>query len=300
MLPSDPRACHNRPVAQRTLVIQLDASRARTLQRELERAGFEFRGVPYASFSARQDGVIATHYTSGKLVVQASDPDGFCERFLGIAPPEKEHARDETTVGSDESGKGDYFGPLVVAGVRLEPKFAKELAGGPVRDSKQLSDETCLRLGAALRGKLPHAIARLDPPQYNAEHARVKNLNPMLAKLHGDVIRELAAPGMLVVVDQFGPEELVASEVRDLGVRLVQRPRGEEIPAVAAASVIAREQFLVALAELSDRWALDLCKGAGDPTDRAAKKFLRLHGFEKLGDVAKLHFRTTQKIGGAR
>lgn len=287
-------------MAQRTLVIQLDASRAKTLQRELERAGFEFRGVPYTSFSARQDGVVATYYTSGKLVVQAADPDAFCERFLGIAAPPRAVEREETTVGSDESGKGDYFGPLIVAGVRLEPAIARELAGGPVRDSKQLSDETCLRLGAALRAKLPHALARLDPPDYNAEHARVRNLNPMLARLHGRVIRELAAPGMLVVVDQFGPERLVAREVEGLEVRLVQRPRGEEVPAVAAASVIAREQFLVGLNELSEHWGLDLCKGAGDPTDRAARRFVAVHGFERLGQVAKLHFRTTQKIGGAR
>ncbi|MCC6408782.1 MAG: ribonuclease HIII [Planctomycetes bacterium] len=287
-------------MAQRTLVIQLDASRAKTLQRELERSGFEFRGVPHASFSARQDGVIATMYTSGKLVVQSADPDTFCERFLGIAAAPREETREETTVGSDESGKGDYFGPLVVAAVRLEAALARELRGGPVRDSKLIDDESCLRLGAALRAKLPHAIARLDPPAYNAEHARVKNLNPMLAKLHGVVIKQLASPGMLVVVDQFGPERLVAHEVEGTDVRLVQRPRGEEILAVAAASVIAREQFLRGLQELSEQWGLDLCKGAGDPTDRAARKFVAVHGFDKLGNVAKLHFRTTQKIGGSR
>lgn len=283
------------------MVVQLDASRARTLERELDNAGFEFRGVPHAAFSARFDGVIATMYESGKLVIQGSDPDGFCARFLGIAAaPREAEPVEETTVGSDESGKGDYFGPLVVAAVRLDPPLMRDLRGGPVRDSKQLSDELCLRLGAALRAKVPHAIARLDPPAYNAEHARVKNLNPMLAHLHGKVIKELASPGMLVVVDQFGDERLVAREVEGTNIRLVQRPRGEEILAVAAASVIAREQFLLGLAALSEEWAIDLCKGAGDPTDRAARRFVALHGFAKLGAVAKLHFRTTQKIGGVR
>ncbi len=290
-------------MAQKTVVFQIDASRATTLERELANAAFEFRSVPHAKFSARGEGVVATYYESGKLVIQAADPDVFCTRFLGVAPTapaKRAEDAEETTVGSDESGKGDYFGPLVVAAVRLEPKFAREMRGGPVRDSKEMTDEACLRLGAALRGKLPHAIARLDPDEYNATHARVKNLNPMLAKLHGEVIRELASPGMLVVVDQFGNERLVASEVADLDIRLVQRPRAEEILAVAAASVIAREQFLVALRELSEKWAIDLCKGAGDPTDRAAKKFVALHGFDELVHVAKLHFKTTQKIGAKK
>jgi ribonuclease HIII len=287
-------------MAQKTVVIELDRAQGSQLERELANASFEFRSVPHARFSARSDGVIVTYYESGKLVIQGADPDTFCTRFLGLAPEPKPKttSADETTVGSDESGKGDYFGPLIVAAVRLERELARELAGGPVRDSKQIADEACMRLGAALRSKLPHAIARLDPDDYNREHARVKNLNAILARLHGDVIRELASPGMLVVVDQFGDERWVANEVKDLGVRLVQRPRGEEILAVAAASVIAREQFLIALRELSERWAIELAKGAGDPTDRAARKFVALHGVEKLGSVAKLHFKTTQKLGG--
>src|SRR6185436_12062219 len=168
-------------------------------------------------------------------------------------------------VGSDESGKGDYFGPLVVAAVRLEPEQSRGMQGGPVRDSKQMSDEACSRLGAALRGSVPHSIAMFSPPEYNAAHARYKNLNPLLADLHAKAIREIAQPGMRVL-------------------------------AVAAASVIAREQFLLALRELSEQCAVDLPKGAGAQVDQAARRFVALHGFDKLGTVAKLHFKNTQRV----
>jgi ribonuclease HIII len=130
----------------------------------------------------------------------------------------------------------------------------------------------------------------------------VRNLNPMLADLHARVIRELAAPGTRVVVDQFAAAGVLERALRGLDVRLEQRPRAESTEiAVAAASVLAREEFLRALAQLSEVWGLDLAKGAGTPTDRAARRFVALHGADKLGHVAKLHFRTTQKVtGGAR
>jgi len=205
-------------------------------------------------------------------------------------------------IGSDECGKGDYFGPLVVAAVRLEPKLARDLEGGEVRDCKTMSDEAVLRVGGALRAHVPFAIARLDPPAYNAEHARIKNLNPLLAGLHAQAIGELSRPGMHVIVDQFGNASLLERALAGLDVRLEQRHRAEELLVVAAASVVAREQFLVGLRELSEAWAIDLAKGAGEPVDRVARRFVALHGMDKLGQVAKLHFKNTGKIGrgGAR
>ncbi|MCC7011704.1 MAG: ribonuclease HIII [Planctomycetes bacterium] len=295
-------------MAQKTLVLQLSNERAREVQRRLTSAAFEFRSAPHALFSAKGAGVVATHYTSGKLVIQGEDPEAFVLAFVehdGAAPASraaKPAASDlprgaaETVVGSDESGKGDYFGPLVVAAVRLEPELSKRLEGGEVRDCKSMSDEAVLRVGGALRAKVPFAVARLDPPSYNAEHARVGNLNPMLARLHAEAIGRLATPGMHVIVDQFGNASLLDNALAHLSVRLEQRPRAEELLAVAAASVIAREQFLIALHELSESFAVDLAKGAGEPVDRAARAFVALHGIDKLGSVAKLHFKNTQKL----
>lgn len=271
------------------------------------------RGAPYALYSAKGEGVVVTHYSSGKFVVQGEHPEAFITAYLdGAAPvqgatgasssartgdPTAPHGSEVTTVGSDESGKGDYFGPLVVAAVRVTPELSKKLEGGEVRDCKLMNDESVLRVGAALRANIPHAIARLDPADYNAEHARVRNLNPMLAALHAKAVRELAAPGMRVVIDQFGNESLLRKALDGSQVQLEQRHRGEEELAVAAASVIAREQFLVGLHELSEEYAIELAKGAGTPVDKAARRFVQLHGFDKLGRVAKLHFKNTQKIG---
>lgn len=278
------------------------------LRSRLESAGFEFRSVPHAAFSARSADVVATLYRSGKLVIQGADPESFATRFLdagvgaAVVPVAPTHALRpaEETIGSDESGKGDYFGPLVVAAVRLEPELARQLDAREVRDCKTMSDESVLRVAGALRKTVPFAVARLDPPDYNATHARLKNLNPLLASLHAQAIGELSRPGLRVVVDQFASERVLDTALSKLGVRLEQHPRAESTElAVAAASVLAREEFLRALAQLSEAWGLDLAKGAGPPTDRAARRFVALHGEARLGDVAKLHFRTTAKILGA-
>jgi ribonuclease HIII len=291
-------------VAQRTLVLKLPAARGAGLRSALASAGYEFRGVPHALFSARGPDLVATLYTSGKLVLQGAEPEAFVERFLdGAARSPREPVADRapavvTTVGTDESGKGDYFGPLVVAGVRLTPELAAALAGGEVRDCKLLGDASVMRLGAALRARVPFAIRRLDPPDYNAAHARAKNLNPLLAGLHAEVIRELAGPGVRVVVDQFANPRLVADLLRGLDVDLVQKTRAESSElSVAAASILARQEFLAALAELGSTWGVELAKGAGAPTDRAGRRFVAEHGAAQLGQVAKLHFKNTLKIG---
>ena len=291
-----------RDVAQKTLVLKVPASRGPQIERALIARQFEMRSAPYALYWARGEGVVVTHYESGKFVVQGEDPEGFAAMLLEGAKPAAAAKPAApvvtvTTIGSDESGKGDYFGPLVVAAGRLTPELAKALEGGEGRDCKLMNDDSVLRIGAALRANVPHAIERLDPPEYNAEHARVRNLNPMLARLHGKAVRALAEPGMRVVIDQFANEKLLIKELDGADVALEQRHRGEEELAVAAASVIAREQFLIALRELSERFAVDLAKGAGHPTDTSARRFVQLHGFDKLGEVAKLHFKNTQKLG---
>ncbi len=296
-------------MAQSTLVLQIDTQRARELRARLDDGRFEFRPVPYAQWSVKGDGVVATLYTSGKLVIQGGSPELFAERYVGSdyearGPAREKRARAPSaaaidhgaTVGSDECGKGDYFGPLIVAGVRLEEGQAEQLRRSGVRDSKTLSDEACLKLGGALRGVYPHAIARLDPPEYNALHRRAGQLNDMLADLHARVIEELHRPGMRVVIDQFADARVMQKKLARLDIALEQRPRAESEPAVAAASVIAREEFLLAMRALSDEYVVELHKGAGAPVDRVARQFVALHGKEALGRVAKLHFKNTARI----
>jgi ribonuclease HIII len=308
-LPNVPSACdnpsHATRMAQDTLVLKLGPAEQARLVAALEGQAFDFRSVPHARFSAKGEGVVATLYTSGKLVVQGADPRAFLLRYVGGAGEAAasgggglEAAAGQPLVGSDEAGKGDYFGPLVVCALRLPPDRREALARSGVTDSKRLTDETVLRLAPALEETFDHRVEVLDPPAYNDEHARVKNLNPMLADLHARAIRATARPGDHVLVDRFAKESLVAERVRDLEIELHQRTRAESEPAVAAASVVARAVFLRRLRALSEEHAVDLHKGAGAPTDRAARDFVRLHGFERLGAVAKLHFKNTSKIPG--
>jgi ribonuclease HIII len=293
-------------VAQRTLVLQVPAVRGPALRARLAAGPFEFRTAPHALFSAKGDGAVVTLYTSGKLVVQGADPEGFVARWLDLQAPAARAggepaapAPSGATIGSDECGKGDYFGPLVVAAVRLEPEQVAQLTG-VARDSKTLSDEQCLRIGGALRSQVAHAVVRLDPGDYNARY-RSGKLNELLADLHAEAIGKLARPGIHVLVDKFADERLLQRRLAPLGVNLEHSVRAEsKSVAVAAASVIAREEFLTALHDLSEEHAVDLHKGAGDPTDRAARRFVALHGRAALARVAKLHFKNTQKLAAAR
>lgn len=303
-------------MTQETVVVKLSPRAAPAMEAELARASFEFRSVPHALFSAKGDGVVATFYASGKLVVQGDGAQMFVARYAGGAAPAagRSAAGASSTagasgdaddpsvrgplVGSDECGKGDYFGPLVVCAVRLTPAESAQLRAGGVRDSKTLSDDACIKLGGALRSRFAHAIARLDPPAYNATYARVRNVNGVLADLHAQAIRELAEKGDRVLVDKFADEKLLRERLAGLDIELLQRVRAEAVTAVAAASVIAREEFLTALHELSEEFAVDLHKGAGDPVDASGRRFVAIHGADGLARVAKVHFKNTQKIAG--
>lgn len=302
-------------MAQQTLVVKVPPADRSALRARLDRGAFEWRRVPHAEFSVKGEGVVATLYSSGKFVVQGPDPAAFLARWTDLTLPggsspaaakgagsvAEEEATDrvarlaEPTVGSDETGKGDYFGPLVVAAVRLTPKEAERLVELGVTDSKKLSDARALRLAAGLR-EFPHAIEQLSPREYNQVYPRYKGLNPLLADLHAKAIAAVARRGDRVVVDQFAAEKLMREATADLGLRLEQAHRAERNPAVAAASILARAEFLLALRALSERYDVELHKGAGRPTDDAALAFVRAHGRDALGEVAKLHFKNTAKV----
>ncbi|MCA8980551.1 MAG: ribonuclease HIII [Planctomycetes bacterium] len=294
-------------MSQRTLVLKVTPAERSAIRQRLGAEDFEFRTVPHALFSARGCGVVATLYKSGKFVIQGADPDVFVARYVeGGTPvaskakapkePTVERVPTTTLIGSDECGKGDYFGPLVVCAVRLDPEASQKLSSSGVVDSKKLTDDRALQLGAALRKVLPYSIQRLDPPRYNEVYAKVGNVNLLLADLHAAAIRELASPGMNVLIDQFAKTDLFARRLGDLKLKIEQRPRAEENLAVAAASIIARAEFLVCLDELSSEATVKLRKGAGFPTDNAGVEYARLHGFEALPQVAKMHFKNTDKI----
>ncbi len=291
-------------MTQSTIVIKLAQAGQAALQERLSGEPFEYRTVPHAVLSVKGEGIVATLYKSGKLVVQGPDALSFIARYVEddaateslAAKPKPEPAPTVALIGSDECGKGDYFGPLIVCAVKLTPQMAELLSGGRIADSKTLSDKLIQTLAGALRERVPNAVARLDPPDYNAEHARLGNVNELLADLHAKAIQALYEPGLHVLIDRFAKESVMATRLKDLDITLEQRPRAESNLAVAAASVIARDEFLSAIAELSSEQAVELPKGAGAQVDAAGAEFARLHSFEALNKVAKVHFKNTDKV----
>lgn len=204
----------------------------------------------------------------------------------------------ELAAGLDEAGKGDYFGPLVVAAVSAPAEVLTALG---VADSKTISDKRCLQLAAQVQAQAVVEVVAIGPEKYNELYARMKNLNKLLAWAHARALENLLARQLVncVLADQFADPRVLERALLERGaqVRLIQAPRSEVHPEVAAASVVARAEFLTRLAELGKRFDFVLPKGAGPPVDEAGRLLVQRGGVELLRQVAKLHFRTTQKIG---
>ena len=211
-------------------------------------------------------------------------------------------------VGTDEAGKGDYFGSLAVAGVYVDSGTRELLHALGVRDGKQLSDPQVRKLAQEMRLRCGAHISwsSLEPTRYNAQYTLFRNsgrnLNHLLASLHAEVIEALLkrVDCRYILVDRFAKEEVLETELQvalNPGIKLVQIPKAESDIAVAAASIIARDIFLQQLEQLSKKYQIQLPKGASQVID-AGKQFVKQHGAESLRHVAKLHFRTTTDILG--
>lgn len=204
-------------------------------------------------------------------------------------------------IGVDESGKGDYFGPLVVAAVCVDEETAGMLRASGVRDSKTLSDRTIAELATDIQGLCRTSVVAIGPAKYNELYAKFKNLNRLLGWGHARAIEnvlESGCPAARAISDQFGDERFITDALMHKGrtIQLDQRPRGEEDVAVAAASVVARAEFVRRLERLSKDAGLELPKGASDRVEAAAKRLVRAKGREALAAFAKVHFKTTAKV----
>ena len=204
------------------------------------------------------------------------------------------------TIGIDESGKGDYFGPLVIAGAHVTPDQEAQLRDLGVRDSKTLSDKRAGILAAHIRTLCTTTLVTIGPERYNSLYASLKNLNTMLAWGHARAIENLLETVTCeqVIADQFGNARFLNNALMQKGrtVKLIQKPRAEQELAVAAASIVARAEFLRRLQDLSSRFAITLPKGASMQVISAGKAFVEQYDAATLSQVAKLHFRTTQKV----
>jgi ribonuclease HIII len=205
-------------------------------------------------------------------------------------------------IGIDESGKGDYFGPLVIAAVFVTPVTQQDLRLMQVRDSKKISDGRIVEMAPDIRLLCPHSIVPIGPQRYNELYAKIKNLNRLLAWGHAraleNLLQQVDCP--LAIADQFGDERLILHALQEKGkqIRLVQRTKAEADVAVAAASILARAEFLHRLERLSQEVKTTLPKGASPAVELAGKMVIKRYGQDRLSTIAKLHFKTTKQILG--
>jgi len=209
-------------------------------------------------------------------------------------------------IGTDESGKGDYFGPLVCAGVYVNEQSAKKLLQYGIRDCKELSDSKILELSRKIINvcRDRFAVIEISPEKYNYLYEQFrkekKNLNTLLAWGHAKAIEEILGKVdcNVAIADQFADEKFIISKLQEKGkgIKLIQRHKAEQNVAVAAASILARTRFLNKLSKLSIEYKINLPKGASQIVIENAKKIVDMYGKEALRKVAKLHFKTTNAV----
>lgn len=200
-------------------------------------------------------------------------------------------------IGVDESGKGDYFGPLIIAGVYADQNTKIELMKLGVADSKTLNDTKIHQIAGKIKELCSYEIIVIKNKTYNELYERIRNLNELLAWGHAKTIENLVQKtGCKVALsDQFGNEKLIKDRLmeKSKNITLEQRPRAEQNVVVAAASILARDTFVTKMKELETQYQQPFPKGAGASTIEAGKEFVRRYGKERLDEVSKVHFKTT-------
>ncbi len=201
-------------------------------------------------------------------------------------------------IGVDEAGKGDYFGYLVIAAVYVDSE-EKELGALGVKDSKMLSDFSISRLAPKIKKLCEYDIVKISPEKYNALYKKFASLNRLLAWGHARAIENLLSKVECsrVITDKFGDENLVEEALMERGrkIKLEQKINAESDIAVAAASIIARDEFLKTLRKLGREVGMVLPKGATH-VEQAASQLVKKNGKEILNYVAKVHFKTTKRV----
>jgi ribonuclease HIII len=299
---------------------KLTPAQAATLRVYMRDQDYIFRDVPYAEFAGAKGQVNVVFYTSGKLVVQGKGTQEFVEFVLEplilkevklgyeeVLNPELLAPR----IGVDESGKGDFFGPLCVAGVYINASVIEAWKAAGVRDSKAIgSDRKIAELSKLIR-ETKGCVSTVIPignEAYNRLMAKMKSVNRVLAWGHARAIENLMTQRHLMnplperaISDQFAHDkETVAKALMALGreIELVQRHKAESDLAVAAASILARNEFVTRLHRLGEQYGVKFPKGAGTNVDAIAKEFFEKHGAAELAKVAKMHFRTSLRAQG--
>ncbi len=317
-VPPGRSVCRNTRVTSHTATV--NAEQAARLEAIVRDRGYRLRDVPYARFSGVKPDHNVTCYESGKVVIQGKGTREFVEFVLEPEVLQTAVLGYETVLnpelldprlGVDESGKGDFFGPLCVAGVYVNAEVIERWKESGIRDSKSIGSDNQIAILAERIRETPGCVVSVVPigcEAYNRMHRTSGSVNTILAWGHARVIENLMLQRdrmkplpVRAISDQFARDtKTVSRALMELGrgIELVQRHKAESDIAVAAASILARHEFVTRLKALEKQYGHRLPKGASAAVENAARELVAAEGPEVLPKVAKMHFRTSFRVLG--
>ena len=265
--------------------------------------------IPYAIFQAVEEDTVITLYESGKAMFQGISADVDASMWAMLQENGKEDLKNEediyniTSIGSDEVGTGDYFGPVVVCAAYVSIKDIKFLEELKVKDSKQITDDYIRKIAPTIAKKIDYELLALSNKEYNEKYKTIKNINKIKAIMHNKVLYTLHqrhSDCNKIIIDEFAKENSYFNylkEVTNVERNLIFTPKAEnKNMAVATAAILARFTFLEIMDKLSDKYHEPLLKGASSEVDKQAERLIEKYGKEVLDDIAKLHFINTERI----
>ncbi len=270
--------------------------------------------IPYVVFQAQDEDTVITMYESGKIMFQgvSADVDSTMWKEIdGQTSESKEEKKEKiqkyhncSSIGSDEVGTGDYFGPIVVTASFVKKSDVEFLEKLGIRDSKKISDETILKIAPEIAKRIQYKSIILNNKEYNERHGNDHNMNKIKAILHNKVlyqlVQEVTESYDYIIVDEFAKEARYYEYIKDStqiqrGITFMTKAEDKNL-AVACSSIISRYLFIKEFDKLSDSLHIPLPKGAGPTVDKIGEEIVEKFGADKLKEVAKYNFKNTERI----
>lgn len=270
--------------------------------------------IPYVIFQAQDGDTVITMYESGKIMFQGTTADVDSSMWLEMdgqskkdSPEVKEKEKKYyycSSIGSDEVGTGDYFGPIVVTASFVKKEDIPYLEELGIKDSKKLTDEKILDIAPKVAKKISYKSLILSNQEYNEKHGSNNNMNKIKAIMHNKVLYQMVQETKekydYIIVDEFARENRYYDYIKDMkeiqrGITFMTKAEDKNL-AVACSSVISRYIFLKEFDKLSDSLHIPLPKGAGPNVDVIGEEIVDKYGQDKLKEVAKLNFANTERI----
>jgi len=268
--------------------------------------------IPYVVFQAVEDDTVITMYTSGKVMFQGVSADVDASMWATLDGTQTQENKEEdvskyhlcSSVGSDEVGTGDYFGPIVVTAAYVKREDVSYLESLGIRDSKKIDDDKIKQIAPMIAKKIAYRSMILSNEEYNEKYGKNMNMNKIKAILHNKVLSQLMTEEQpkvdYIIVDEFARERRYYEYLEGVspiqrGITFMTKAEDKNL-AVACGSIISRYIFLKEFDKLCDELHLPLVKGAGKEVDQIGEEVVQKYGEEKLKEIAKLNFKNTERI----